>query len=100
MLVEFSAKLVYSTMCEKYFQLYGVHIPRKGIESRHFYSFPNLPTQNLRPGFYHNSLGRRKFSLPQTFLKNLLPPTAERGGRNFELFYQNPIRKYEDDLEH
>ena len=27
-------------MCEKNFYIYGVHIPRKCIESRHFYSCP------------------------------------------------------------
>ena len=37
MLVEFSLKLVYSTMSWKNFQSYDVHIPRKYIESRHFH---------------------------------------------------------------
>ena len=27
-------------------------------------------------------------------------PQAERGGENYDLLYQNSIRKYEDDLEH
>ena len=31
---------------------------------------------------------------------NLFPPTAERGGGNFDLLYPNSVRKYEDDLEH
>ena len=36
----------------------------------------------------------------QQFLRNLFSPTAERGGGNCDLFYQNSIRKYEDDLEY
>ena len=34
------------------------------------------------------------------FFENLFPPTAERSGENYDLLYQNSIRKYEDDLEH
>ena len=36
----------------------------------------------------------------QRSFENLFPPTAERGGGNYELFYQDSIRKYDDDLEH
>ena len=32
--------------------------------------------------------------------ENLFPPTAERGGGNYDLLYQNSLRKYEDNLEH
>ena len=49
MLVEFSLKPVYSTMVGEKIQNYGVYIPRKCIESIHFYScaspFP-VPSQN------------------------------------------------------
>ena len=41
MLVEFSLKLLYSTLYVKNFEIYGVHIPRKCIDSRHFYSCPS-----------------------------------------------------------
>ena len=36
MLAAFSLKLLYSTMCGKNFQIYGVYISRKWIDSRHF----------------------------------------------------------------
>ena len=36
----------------------------------------------------------------QHSVEYLFPPAAERGGGNYDLFYQNSIRKYEDDLEH
>ena len=32
--------------------------------------------------------------------ENLFPPTAEIIGENYDLLYQNSVRKYEDDLEH
>ena len=32
--------------------------------------------------------------------ENLFPPVAEKGGGNYDLLYQNSVRKYEDDLEH
>ena len=44
---------------------------------------PQFPTQNSS----------------QNFLK-ICFPQAERGGENYDLLYQNSIRKYEDDLEH
>ena len=34
------------------------------------------------------------------FFRKSVSPTAERGGGNYGLLYQNSVRKYEDDLEH
>ena len=34
------------------------------------------------------------------FFENLFPPTAERGGGNYDLLYQNSNTKHEDDLGH
>ena len=42
-IVEFSLKLLYSTMCGKNFQIYGFHISRKCIDSGHFYSYSSPP---------------------------------------------------------
>ena len=36
----------------------------------------------------------------QCSFENLFRPKAERGGGNYDLFYQNSVKKYEDDLEH
>ena len=36
----------------------------------------------------------------QHSFENLFPATAERGGGNYDLLYQNLVRKYEDDLKH
>ena len=34
------------------------------------------------------------------FFENLFALTAGKRGENYDLLYQNSIRKYEDDLEH
>ena len=70
-------------MWAKKFSIYGVHILRKRIESMHFYSCPSSPIQNSR----------------QNFLKYCFAQD-ERGGENYDLLYQNSMRKYENDLEH
>ena len=70
-------------MCGESFYIYGVHIPRKRIESKHLYSWPPSHRKLLAECF-----------------ENLFPPAAERGGETYDLLYQNSIRKYEDDLEH
>ena len=38
--------------------------------------------------------------LRQHSFENLFPPTTERDGGNYDLLYQNSVRKYEDDIEH
>ena len=68
----------------KTFYIYGVCIPREN-------------TLNL--GIVtHAPVSRSK--LWAEFFENLFPPTAERGGENCDLFYQNSIKKYKDDLKH
>ena len=88
-------------MCRKNFQIYGVHIPRKCIDLRQFYSCPShLKT---RPQVLAITLYRQKeitHSPRQHCFQHLFFPTAERGGANYDLLYQNSVRKYEDDLEH
>ena len=69
-------------MCGIKFSIYGVQISRKCIESMHFYSRSSSPTQNSG----------------QNFLK-ICFAQEESGGENYDLLYQNSMRKYEDDLE-
>ena len=64
-LIKFSLESVYSTMVGKKFQIYGVNIPRKCIESRHFYPCPN------------QSRGKLLILPLQHFFKDLFPPTAQ-----------------------
>ena len=71
-------------MCGKIFSIYGVHIPRKGIEYMHFYSCLIPPVKI--PG--------------RIFGKSASFPEDERGGGKYDLLYQNLIKKCEDDLEH
>ena len=42
----------------------------------------------------------RQSKLQAELCKNLFSTVAERGGENFDLLYQNSIRKYKDDLGH
>ena len=68
----------------KIFSIYGVHIPRKCIESKHFYSSLN-PSVKTPSGI---------------FWKFVSFPQDEKGGGNYDLLCQNSIGKCEDDLEH
>ena len=100
MLAEFSLKLVYFTMVGKIFQIYGFHISRKCIESVHFYSclpphlkhYPKFLSSHPRQREINNSPG-------QHFFENMFPPASERGGGNYNLLYQNSVRKCEDNLD-
>ena len=58
---------------------FGLHIPRKCTELRHFYSC-------------RHSLGR--------IFRKSVSATAETGGENYNCLCQNSTRKYEDGLEH
>ena len=67
-------------MCGENFQIYGVHIPRKCIDSRRFYSCPSpFKTRPLPPPppNFLSSRPRQKestHSLRQDSFENLFPP--------------------------
>ena len=86
-------------MCEENSQIYGVHIPRKCIECRHFQSCTS--PLKTRPYFFssHPRQGEITHSPRQHYFENLFSPTAERDGGNYDLLYGNSIKKYKDDLE-
>ena len=48
--------------------------------------------------FTHARIRRSK--LQAELCKNLFSTVAERGGENYDLLYQNSIRKYKNDLGH
>ena len=73
-------------MCGKKFQIDGVYIPRKCIDSKNFYSFLITPWAE----------GNYPFPRHCCF-ENLFLPAAGRGGGNFDMLYQNSTKKYEDD---
>ena len=65
--------------------------------------FTHAPPQSkLAPKFLPSSPRQKEIthSPRQHSFENLFPPTAEKGGGNYDLLYQNLVRKYEDDLEH
>ena len=101
MLVEFSLKLLYSTMSGNSFQIYGVHIPRRNALIRGIFT-QAPPHSKLAPKFLSSRRRHKEithYSRQHSF-ENLFPPTVERSGGNYDLLYQNSVKKYEDDLEH
>ena len=52
-----------------------------------------------RKGIFTHAPGPH-LKLQAEFFENLFAPTAEWGGENYDLLYQNSIRKYEHDVEH
>ena len=67
MLIALSLKLLYSTMCGKnfhIFQIYGVHNPRKCIDSRYFHSCLTRPPLPWLVRSCHNALCIRKLLIP------------------------------------
>ena len=82
-------------MYAKNCQIYGVHIPEKCIDSRHFYSCP-ASLETLPEGLVITSYRQKEIthSLRRRSVKNLFPPLAEKGGENYDLLYQNSVRKY------
>ena len=60
-----------------------------------------LPIQNSLPSSCHHALGRRKLLIPKgNILSKICFPQQQKGWTKLYLFYQNSVRKYEDDLEH
>ena len=87
-------------MCGKDLQICGVLICRKCIDLLHFYSCSSplktspkfLPSRPKQKEISHSF---RKHSF-----ENLFSPKAEMSGVNYDLLYQNSVRRNEDDLEH
>ena len=63
---------------------------------------PPPPHSKLFPKLLSSDPRQREIthSPRQHFSENLFPSTTGRGRVNYDLLYQNLIRKYEDDLEH
>ena len=87
-------------MCGKNFQIYGADIPRKCINRG--ISTHSPPHSKLVHNFLSSRLRQKEITRcpRQHSFENVFPLTAERGGGNYDLLYQNSVRKYEDDLEH
>ena len=100
MSVALSLKPLCSIVCGKKFQIYSVHIPRMHLFEA--FLFMSLPTQKSLPVSCHHSLRQKEIThFPrQHSFENLFLPTAKRCGGNYDLLYQNSVRKNEHDLEH
>ena len=60
------------------------------------------PHSKLVPNFLSSRPRQKEIthSPRQHSFENLFSLTAETSGRNYDLLYQNSVRKYEDNLEH
>ena len=81
-------------MCGKNLRIYDVHIPRKCIKSRNFYSSAS-PLKTYPTSCCHHTIGRGKLLIPtgSIFFQKSVSPTAETGGAKYDLLYQNSIKK-------
>ena len=81
-------------------QIYRVHIPRMHLFEA--FLFMPLLTQKSPPTSCHHALRQKEIthSPRKHSFENLFPPTVKRGGGNYDLLYQNSVRKNEHDLEH
>ena len=65
-------------MCGKSFQIFGVYIPRKYIEARHFYSCTSSPLKTFHEVLSITPYVEGNTNSPrQEFFKNLFPPAAK-----------------------
>ena len=99
MFVEFSLKLVCIPPCVGKISKFIVFtFPENALNLGIFTHAP--PHLKLTPNFLPSHPRQKEIthSPRQHFSENLFPPTTERGGRNYDLLYQNSIRKYEDGL--
>ena len=76
-----------------------VHIPRKFIDRGIFIHAPSH--SKLTPKFLLSRPRQKEIthSPRQHSFENLFPPTVEMGGGNYDLLYNNSVRKDEDDLD-
>ena len=62
---------------------------------------PPSPLPPTFPSSYHHALGRRKLLIPSgSILSKICFPQQQKGEGNYDLLYQNSVKKYEDDFEH
>ena len=100
-LVQFSLKLVYYNLCGKIFKFMVFKFLENALNLDIFtYALllpVKIPTKVLITTFW----AQENYSFPlAAFLRNIcLPQQLKENGINYYLLYQNPIRKYKDDLE-
>ena len=82
MLVEFSLKLLYSIMCGKKFQIYGLHIHWKCIDLRNFCLFPSPPKTRIQVVVI-TSYAEENYWFPQAaFFRKPVSPNSRKEWKN------------------
>ena len=100
MLVAFFVKLLYSTTCGKIFKFMELTFLENALIQG---IFTHVPLHSKLAPKFLSSRPRQKEITPcprQHSFENLFLPIAERDGGNYDLLYQNWVRKYEDYFEH
>ena len=100
MLVEFFLKLLYSRTCGKIFKFMELSFLENALIQG---IFTHVPLHSKLAPKFLSSRPRQKEITPcprQHSFENLFFPIAERDGGNYDLLYQNWVRKYEDYFEH
>ena len=99
MLLDFSLKLYIPPCVGKIFKFMEFTSLENALIQSIFTLAP--PHSKLGIKFLSSHPRQKKITHPprQHSFENLFPPTPERGGGNYNLLYQNSVRKYEDDLE-
>ena len=89
MLVEFSLKLLYSTMCGKSFQIYGVHMftfLQNALNRGIFTHAP--PHSKFAPSSCHHALCRRKLFIPPgSILSKICFSKQQKGVEETMIFF-------------
>ena len=99
-LVEFSLKLAYIPPCVRKTFIFMVFTFVENVFTLDIFSHIP-PHAKLAPKFLPLHPRQKEIThSPRQHFRNLFPPTAQRGGENYYLLYQNSVRKYEDDLGH
>ena len=109
-----ASRYILSYFCKPYraFSLFRMHVE---VSLKHILPFVGKISKFLVFTFLENALNPgisthvplpnsklspQKFPQAALFSENLFPSIAERRAGNYDLFYQNSIRKYEDELKH
>ena len=93
MFVKFCFKLLYSNRCGKNFQIYGVHIPRKCIDLRRFYSCPS-PLRTRPQVLAITPQAEGNYSLPKAaFFRKSVSSNSRKGWRELSFALSKSSQK-------
>ena len=99
-LAEYSLQLVYIPPCAGKISKFMVFIFLKNTWNLRIFTYVSPHSKLALKSLSHPRQKEITHSPRQHFFGNPFSPTVERGGENYDLLYQNRIRKYKDELGH